>query len=83
MKSWFLAFMHNASWNAIITPQHTDLTSCFFSGMKHKLYITCLYSAPFQKRPSAHKTPCIVQPPFPAHDPRVLNPSVSIFDNLH
>lgn len=50
MKSWCLAFMHDASWNANVIPEHTDFTSCLFPGMKYKLYMTCLYSALFQEK---------------------------------
>lgn len=42
--------MHDASWTAMLTPQHTDLTSCLFSAMKRKLYIACVYAASFFKK---------------------------------
>lgn len=39
-KSRCLAFMHDASWNAIVAPQHTDFASCLSAGRKHELCMT-------------------------------------------
>lgn len=81
MKSWCLAFMPDTSWNAIVIPEHADFTSCLFPGMKHKLYMTCLYSVLFQKKKRFKSKKClhIVQPPFLAQDPEMLNLLVTIF----